>query len=77
LTRRANHRHIFIIARIKKARAGKPAAGFFIWTAIGISQSQSSGRHSSDPLAPGSRSLEHLPLPSSAQIISEFSTFGD
>ena len=28
LTRRANHRHIFIIARITKARAGKPAAGF-------------------------------------------------
>ncbi len=31
LTRRANHRHSFIIARISKARAGKPAAGFFIW----------------------------------------------
>jgi hypothetical protein len=30
LTRRANHRHIFIIAEIAKARAGKPAAGFFI-----------------------------------------------
>ena len=28
LTRRANHRHIFIIARTAKARAGKPAAGF-------------------------------------------------
>jgi hypothetical protein len=31
LTRRANHRHIFIIARSSKARAGKPAAGFFNW----------------------------------------------
>jgi hypothetical protein len=30
LTRRANHRHIFIIAEIKKARAGKSAAGFFV-----------------------------------------------
>lgn len=29
LTRRANHRHILIIAGISKARAGKPAAGFF------------------------------------------------
>ena len=29
LTRRANHRHILIIARISKARAGKPAAGVF------------------------------------------------
>jgi hypothetical protein len=33
LTRRANHRHIFIIARNLKARAGKPAAGFFNRTA--------------------------------------------
>jgi len=30
LTRRANHRHISIIAEIAKARAGKLAAGFFI-----------------------------------------------
>jgi hypothetical protein len=30
LRRRANHRHIFTIERILKARAGKPAAGFFI-----------------------------------------------
>jgi hypothetical protein len=30
LTRRANHRHIFIIAESKKPRAGKSAAGFFV-----------------------------------------------
>jgi hypothetical protein len=29
LTRRANHRHIFIVARSLKARVGKPARGFF------------------------------------------------
>jgi hypothetical protein len=29
LTRRANQRHIVIIADIRKARAIKPAAGFF------------------------------------------------
>ena len=29
LTRRANHRHIFIIARIQSPRRGNPAAGFF------------------------------------------------
>jgi hypothetical protein len=26
---RANHRHIVIVARVQKARAGKSAAGFF------------------------------------------------
>jgi hypothetical protein len=30
LTRRANHRHIRIIEKILKARAGKSAAGFFV-----------------------------------------------
>ena len=30
LTRRANHRHIVIIAEITNARAGKPAAGFLL-----------------------------------------------
>ena len=29
LTRRANHWHLFIIARSLRARAGKPVAGFF------------------------------------------------
>jgi hypothetical protein len=33
LTRRANHWHLFIIAEILRARAGKPAAGFFNRTA--------------------------------------------
>jgi hypothetical protein len=30
LTRRANHRHIFIIAKVMQARAEKSAAGFFV-----------------------------------------------
>jgi hypothetical protein len=34
LTRRANHRHIFIIARIAEPGAGKPAAGFFNGAAV-------------------------------------------
>jgi hypothetical protein len=57
LTRRANHRHIFIIAEIAKARAGRPAAGFFIRTAVSIRRAC---HRASTPPACRRRSLRSL-----------------
>jgi hypothetical protein len=56
LTRRANHRHIFIIARIQKARAGKSAAGFFNPSFLNRTAAARHGATSS-----------HAPLPEASQ----------